>query len=104
LNSPATSPNMHEQLLTTASSFHNFQYFLEGKYLLQVLPDALAIDTLNPSNCLLVDATDACDRFMDEDANSDVIYALRFMVEASRALVSAATASVEFGNLRGGQQ
>lgn len=91
-------------MLTTASSFHNFQYFPESKHLLQVLPGAPVIDALNTSCCLLAAATDVCDRLMDEDASANVIYALRFMVETSRALVNAATASVEFGNRRGDQQ
>lgn len=104
MNSPTPTQKAHEQLLTTASPFHNFQYLPESRYLLQVLAGAPAIDALNSSSCLLAAATSFCNRLMDEDAHADEIYGLRFMLEASRAFVISATRSVEFSNRLGGAQ
>lgn len=104
MNSPTATQKAQEPLLTTASPFHNFQYFPESRYLLQVLPEAPAIDALNSSSCLLAAATSFCDRLMDEDAHANEMYGLRFILEASRALVISATRSVEFGNRQGGAQ
>lgn len=102
MNSPTPTHKAQEPLLTTASPFHNFQYFPESRYLLQVLPEVPAIDALNTSGCLLAAATSFCDRLMEEDAHANEMYGLRFILEASRALVTSATRSVEFGNRQGG--
>lgn len=105
MNSPTTTSHekTYELLLTTTCFFHHFQYSPEQKFLMQVLPGAPVIEALNSANCLLAAAVDLCDRMM-ENSNPNEIYGLRFLVEASKALVSAAVYSVEFGNRQGGAQ
>ncbi|QJI30091.1 DUF3077 domain-containing protein [Pseudomonas sp. ADAK18] len=104
MNCPAATQAAREQLLTTAHSFHNFEYRPENKYLLQVLPGNPAIEALNSSSCLLASVTSFLDRLIDGDTDANEIYAVRFMVEATKALIDSTTKSVEFGNLHGGAQ
>jgi hypothetical protein len=104
MNCPATAQAAREQLLTTARSFHNFEYRPENKYLLQVLPGNPAIEALNSSSCLLTAVTRFLDRLIDGDTDANEIYAVRFIVEAANALIDSATTSVELGNRHGGAQ
>ena len=103
MNSPATPNEMHEQLLTTTCFFYHWQYSPEQKFVMQVLPGAPVIEALNSANCLLAAAVDLCDRTL-ENSTPNGIYGLHFLMEASKALVSASVYSVEFGNRQGGAQ
>ncbi|QLG94213.1 DUF3077 domain-containing protein [Pseudomonas yamanorum] len=104
MNCPATTREAREQLLTTARSFHHFEYRPEKKYLLQVLPGNPAIEALNSSSCLLASVTRFLARLIDGDTDANEIYAVLFMVETTKALIDSATTSVEFGNRPGGAQ
>ena len=104
MNSPATPHIAHEQLLTTAHSFHHFKCLPKEEFLMQVLPGAPVIDALNASNCLLAAASSFCEQMMAGKTCPTEVYGLHFLIEASRALLIATTASVEFGNRQGGEQ
>ncbi|MBH3367162.1 hypothetical protein I5R92_07660 [Pseudomonas carnis] len=71
---------------------------------MQVLPGAPVIDALNASNCLLAAACKLCDQMMEGTSSPTEVYGLHFLIEASRALLIATTASVEFGNRQGGEK
>lgn len=104
MNSPATTHITHEQLLTTAYSFHHYRCLPKEEFLMQVLPGAPVIDALNASNCLLAAACKLCDQMMEGTSSPTEVYGLHFLIEASRALLIATTASVEFGNRQGGEK
>lgn len=92
-----------EQLLTTAQPFHIYSRAPQRKYLLQVQPGTPVIDALNTSSCLLGSAERLLDHLIDSELGAYEIYAIRFLVETSKALLDSATHDVEFGN-RGGAQ
>lgn len=98
------SQNPGEQLLTTAQPFHMFSGVHQRKYLLQVQPGTPVIDAMNTSSCLLGSAERLLDHLIDGELGAYEIYAIRFLIEANKALLDSATHDVEFGNHRAGAQ
>lgn len=98
------SQETREQLLTTAQPFYFFSGVPPKKYLLQVQPGMPVIDALNTSSCLLGSAESLLTHLMDGEMGSYETYAIRFLVEASKALLDSAIHDVEFGNHRAGAQ
>lgn len=104
MNSPTATHKAQEPLLTTASPLHNFQYFPESRYLLQVLPEAPAINALNSSSCLLAAATSFCDHLMDEDAHANEMYLLRHRLNPLAAALTHWSSLRELSSSENGAQ
>lgn len=93
-----------EALLTDAFPFHQLSGGNAESSLFQVNPGLEAKEALNLSSMLACSAMGIMERLTDGGMNTDEIYGIRFLVQASAALVDASIYAVEFGNRQGGAQ
>ena len=100
-NKPAVA---QEPLLTDAMAFHELSCGDYESSLLEVRRGAPGKDALNLSSMLMGSALEIMTSLTDEGMTTNQIYGVRFLIEASAALVDATTGPVEFGNRQGGVQ
>lgn len=93
-----------ELLLTDTMGFHELSCGDYESSLLEVRRGAPAKDALNLSSMLMGSALEIMSSLTDEGMTTNHIYGVRFLIEASAALVDATTGPVEFGNRQGGAQ
>ena len=93
-----------EPLLTDASAFHQLSSGDYESSLLEVRSGMPAKEALNLSSMLMGSALEIMESLTDEGMTTNHIYGVRFLIEASAALVDATTGPVEFGNRQGGVQ
>ena len=93
---------VQEPLLTDAMAFHELSSRDYESSLLEVRRGAPAKDALNTSSMLMGSALDIMTSLIDEGMTTNQIYGVRFLIEASAALVDASVGPVEFGNRQGG--
>lgn len=98
-NKPAVA---QEPLLTDASLFYRTLVDHRESSLLLVRPAKEAKDALNLSSMLQTAAVEILGRLTEEGMSAAEIFGVRFLLEASVALVEASSHSVEFGNRQGG--
>ncbi|NNA50643.1 hypothetical protein [Pseudomonas lactis] len=93
-----------EALLTDGTPFHELSHRDYESSLLEVRCGKPAKEALNLSSMLMGSALDIMSSLIDEGMTTDQIYGVRFLIEASAALVDASVGPVEFGNRQGGVQ
>ncbi|WP_039967728.1 hypothetical protein [Pseudomonas chlororaphis] len=99
----STTPSAaQEALLTEATPFHQLNAGYTDSSLLQVLPGQGAKEALELSSMLASSALEIMVRLTDGGMTANEIYGIRFLVQASAALVDASVRAVEFGNRQGG--
>lgn len=97
-------PVAQEALLTDATAFHELSHGEYESCLLEVRRGMPAKEALNLSSMLMGSALEIMTHLTDEGMTTNHIYGVRFLIEASAALVDATTGPVEFGNRQGGAQ
>lgn len=97
-------PVAQEALLTDGTQFHELSHGDYESSLLEVLSGKPAKEALNLSSMLMGSALEIMTSLTDEGMTTNQIYGVRFLIEASAALVDATTGPVEFGNRQGGVQ
>ena len=102
-NSNKTS-TAQDLLLTDATAFYEVSVGEYESSLLEVRRGGAAKDALNISSMLMGSALEIMNSLIDEGMTTNQIYGVRFLIEASAALVDATTGPVEFGNRQGGVQ
>lgn len=99
MNYPATGTNQeHGQLFTTTEFFHNFEYSPGEKYLMQVLPGVPILEALNSSSILMDSIISTLGHLLERSKDASGLYAVQFMAEATKALLSSTLHEIEFGN------
>lgn len=97
-------PVAQEALLTDAFPFYQLSDGDDESSLLQVRPGLEAKDALNTASMLACSAVDIMTRLTELGMTTNEVYGIRFLVEASAALIDASLHAVEFGNRQGGAQ
>lgn len=100
-NKPAVA---QEALLTDAMAFHELSHRSYESSLLEVRHGMPAKEALQLSSMLMGSALEIMQSLTDEGMNTNHIYGVRFLIEASAALVDASVGPVEYGNRQGGAQ
>lgn len=102
---PKNSTTQHaaqEPLLTEAFPFHQLSCGNDESSLLQVRPGLEAKEALNLASMLACSAVDIMTSLTEYGMTTNEVYGIRFLVQATAALVGASTHAVEFGNRQGG--
>jgi len=97
-------PVAQEALLTDATAFHELSHGEYESCLLKVRRGMPATEALNLSSMLMGSALEIMTHLIDDGMTTNQIYGVRFLIEASAALVDASVAPVEHGNRQGGAQ
>lgn len=97
-------PIAQEALLTDATAFHELSHRDYESSLLEVRRGMPAKEALNLSSMLMGSAMEIMTSLTDEGMTTNHIYGVRFLIEASAALVDASVGPVEYGNRQGGTQ
>ena len=97
-------PVAQETLLTDAISFHELSHGDYESSLISVRSGRPAKEALNLSSMLMGSALEIMTSLTGEGMTTNHIYGVRFLIEASAALVDASVSSVEYGNRQGGAQ
>ena len=93
-----------EALLTEATAFHELSHRGYESSLLEVRRGMPAKEALNLSSMLMGSALEIMTHLADDGMTTNQIYGVRFLIEASAALVDASVGPVEHGNRQGGAQ
>lgn len=93
-----------EALLADATAFHELSAREYESSLLEVRSGMPAKEALNLSSMLMGSALEIMTSLTDEGMTTNHIFGVRFLIEASAALVDASVGPVEFGNRQGGAQ
>lgn len=99
-----TPPLAQEALLTQAMPLFLTDVDNQESGILQVCPDKPASEALNLAAMLMNSTREILGCLTDSGMGANEIFAVRFLVESSAALVEASLNSVEFGNCQGGAQ
>ncbi|ANF84614.1 hypothetical protein A7J50_1175 [Pseudomonas antarctica] len=95
---------VQEALLTDGTPFHELSHREYESSLLEVRCGKPAKEALNLSSMLMGSALEIMASLTDEGMTTNHIYGVRFLIEASAALVDASVGPVEYGNRQGGAQ
>lgn len=93
-----------EALLTDAMPIFLLDVGSPESGLLQVCPGKPAAEAMNLASMLLGSTLEILTRLTESGMSTSEIFGIRFLVEASAALVDASTRSVELGKRQGGAQ
>lgn len=93
-----------EPLLTDAMAFHELSSGDYESSLFEVRRGMQVKEALNLSSMLMGSALEIMTHLTDDGMATNQIYGVRFLIEASAALVDASVGPVEFGNRQGGAQ
>ena len=93
-----------EPLLTDGLAFHELSHGEYESCLLEVRSGMPAKEALNLSSMLMGSALEIMTHLTDDGMTTNQIYGVRFLIEASSALVDASVGPVEYGNCQGGAQ
>lgn len=99
-----TQKLVQEAPLTEAMPFFGISTGNPDSGLIGVCTGQPISEALNLSSMLLHSATELMTRLTEGGMNTNEIYAIRFLVDSSAALIDASVHSVEFGNRQGGAQ
>ncbi|AKS06958.1 hypothetical protein [Pseudomonas trivialis] len=94
-------PPAQAVLLTDAFSFHQMSAGDAESSLLQVRQGKEVRDALELSSMLAHSAVVIMERLSETGMKADEIYGVRFLVQASVALIDSSVHAVEFGNRQG---
>lgn len=97
-------PVAQEVLLTDAMPIFKIDNGSPESSLIQVCSGKPAAEALNLSSMLLGAAMEILTSLTERGMSTNEIFGVRFLVEASAALVDASVRSVELGNRQGGVQ
>ena len=101
----STTPTIvQEAPLTAATTFFQLSMGNSESSLFQVRGSKSASEALNLSSMLLHSVVELMGRLTEYGMSTNEIYAVRFLVDSSAALMDASTRSIEFGNRHGGAQ
>lgn len=93
-----------EARLTEAMPFFHTAVGDSDSRLIEVCTGKPVSEALNLSSLLLHSVAALMERLTEGGMSENEIYAIRFLVDSSAALIDASVHSVEFGNRQGGAQ
>lgn len=93
-----------EALLTDGTPFHEFSHRDCESSLFEVRRGMPAKEALNHSSMLMGSALEIMEHLTDDGMTTNQVYGIRFLLEASAALVNSSVGPVECGNRQGGIQ
>lgn len=91
-----------EAPLTAAMPFYRIVEGDQESTLLQVRAGKPATEAVDLASMLLGSTLEILTRLTESGMSTNEIFAIRFLVESSAALVDASAQSIEFGNRQGG--
>ncbi|WP_443696675.1 DUF3077 domain-containing protein [Pseudomonas sp.] len=97
-------PVVQEALLTDATPFHELSHGDYESSLFEVRRGMPAKEALNLSSMLMGSDLEIMTHLTDDGMTTNEVYGVRFLIEASAALVDASVGPVEYGNRQGGAQ
>lgn len=97
-------PVAQEALITGAMPIFLLDVGSPDSALLQVCPGKPAAEALNLSSMLLGSSLEILTSLTERGMSTNEIFGVRFLVEASAALIDASVHGVDFGKRQGGAQ